>query len=516
MIVLGGSLSAAVIDRDEVDRQLNRLDHELQKRDSYISERQNRIDSLRQVVINRGQHDRRWLDDVMVLAANYNSFNIDSALYYYSAGYMRAQELGLDSLATVFKLQRATVYPVVGFIKNAMEDFESIDTLQMAPDLKLLYNASGRQMYSYIGSFYINYPAEHDHYNKLTLDRQLALLALLPQDSPRYKLNLGEYFFAQQEYTKAKVVLDELIAELPEDDNMYARAAHILSDIAKARGNNYEYVYYLILSAIGDIKSATLEVNSLQQLGRLLFDQGDVERAHTYLIYALGAAVRGHATMRMIQTAESMPIIEDAHRQELEKGQRNMYIVIGIMAVLVLVLIGVVIFIRLEMRRMAELQRRLESVNQIKDVYLSQFLQLCSIYMDKLNQLCKMTARKISAGQVDELYRMTKSGKFVEEQTRDFYEVFDNAFQHIYPTFVDNVNALLRPDEQIVLEEGEKMNTDLRILAFMRLGIEDSSKIAQVLNYSINTIYTYRNKLKNRAIVRETFEADVMKISSIN
>ena len=132
--------------------------------------------------------------------------------------------------------------------------------------------------------------------------------------------------------------------------------------------------------------------------------------------------------------------------------------------------------------------------------------------MDKLNQFCKISARKIGAGQTDELYRMVKSGKFVEDQSNEFYQVFDSAFLHIYPDFVRKVNALLLPDSQIELKEGEKMNTDLRILAFMRLGIEESARIAQVLNYSLNTIYAYRNRLKARAINRDTFEAVVMKI----
>ena len=109
---------------------------------------------------------------------------------------------------------------------------------------------------------------------------------------------------------------------------------------------------------------------------------------------------------------------------------------------------------------------------------------------------------------------MAKNGKFVEEESREFYEVFDNAFLHIYPTFIDEVNALLRPDEQIIPKEGERLNTDLRILAFMRLGIEDSYSIAQVLNYSLNTIYAYRNRLKARAIDRENFERNIMGIGS--
>lgn len=80
--------------------------------------------------------------------------------------------------------------------------------------------------------------------------------------------------------------------------------------------------------------------------------------------------------------------------------------------------------------------------------------------------------------------------------------------------FVSEVNKLLRDDSKIVLKEGELLNTELRILAFTRLGIEDSTRIAQVLNYSLNTIYAYRNRLKARATDRTNFEANVMKISS--
>ena len=186
------------------------------------------------------------------------------------------------------------------------------------------------------------------------------------------------------------------------------------------------------------------------------------------------------------------------------------------MLVLLVGLVVVMVFLRREMRRLNDLKERLGVANRVKEIYISQFLNLCSVYMDKLNQFCKVAHRKISTGKVDDLYKLTKSGKFVEEQSKEFYEVFDEAFLHLYPTFLTDVNKLLRDDQQIVLKEGEKLNTDLRILAFMRLGIEESTRIAQVLNYSVYTIYTYRNKLRNRAIARESFEADVMKIGAID
>ena len=187
-----------------------------------------------------------------------------------------------------------------------------------------------------------------------------------------------------------------------------------------------------------------------------------------------------------------------------------------VMAVLLMILAITLYVLHRKNRQMNRMALRLEDANSIKDVYISQFLNLCSIYMDKLTQFNKMVNRKITTGKIDDLLKITKQGKYIEEHSKEFYDVFDDAFLHIYPNFVSEVNKLLRPDEQIVLREGEKLNTDLRIIAFMRLGIEESSRIAQMLNYSVYTIYTYRNKLKNRAVSRETFESDLMNIKSVS
>ncbi|MBP8090230.1 MAG: transcriptional regulator, partial [Phocaeicola sp.] len=60
---------------------------------------------------------------------------------------------------------------------------------------------------------------------------------------------------------------------------------------------------------------------------------------------------------------------------------------------------------------------------------------------------------------------------------------------------------------------GELLNTELRIFALVRLGIEDSSQIAEFLRYSVNTIYNYRAKVKNKAQVsRDDFENMVRNI----
>ena len=151
-----------------------------------------------------------------------------------------------------------------------------------------------------------------------------------------------------------------------------------------------------------------------------------------------------------------------------------------------------------------------------KDEYMGQFLELCSIYMKRLDSFTKLVNRKLVSGQVDDLVKMMKSQKFSDEQHSTFYKEFDNAFLKIYTTFVDDVNALLRPEERFEIEAPGSLNTELRIYALLRLGIVDSSKIAEFLRYSVNTIYAYRNKMKNRAIDRDSFEKNVMKICIID
>ena len=59
------------------------------------------------------------------------------------------------------------------------------------------------------------------------------------------------------------------------------------------------------------------------------------------------------------------------------------------------------------------------------------------------------------------------------------------------------------------------LTTELRIYALIRLGIKESSEIADLLFYSPQTIYNYRSAVKNRAINKDSFEADIAKICMV-
>ena len=494
----------------DVNEALHELDDVIANRSVYIAERQKRIDALTDSIAKQNNTNIKLIWDI---TEQYRGFENDSAICYLDRGIALATTRGE---AIPFMLQRVTLLPLVGFFETAINAYDSIDPNEVSNATLPLYYDSGRQMYSYLAAFFSSYPKVSARYRDKAIKLQQMLLNVLPHDSESYRFNLGEYYFLLGDNTKAEPLLIEVAEHEPSNSNMRARATHHLSAIAKDAGDKHAYLYYLTQSAISDALAATREVASLQELGQRLYERNDIDRAYVYLSTALTNAVECGAPLRMVETSRALPIIERANAANMERRRNTIYIIIGLMALLLAGLLCSLIILRRENTRQHALQRRLRDANHVKEVYISQFLSLCSIYMDKLNQFCKIAERKIASGKVDDLYRLTKSGKFVEEQSAEFYEVFDNAFLHIYPAFVEGVNALLRPDAQITLREGERLNTDLRILAFMRLGIEDSARIAQVLNYSLNTIYSYRNRLKARAINRDTFERDIMTISSVN
>ena len=155
----------------------------------------------------------------------------------------------------------------------------------------------------------------------------------------------------------------------------------------------------------------------------------------------------------------------------------------------------------------------LSESNQIKEEYIARFIKLCSTYIDRLDAYRRMVNKKIAGGKVAELLKITRSQDALEEELVELYINFDTAFLHLFPDFVKKFNDLLQENGRIVLKKDELLNTELRIYALIRLGIEDSSQIAEFLRYSMNTIYNYRAKVRNKARVsRDDFEDMVRKI----
>ena len=276
-------------------------------------------------------------------------------------------------------------------------------------------------------------------------------------------------------------------------------------------------------------------------LAQLLYENGDMERAYQYMRFSWNATKFYNARLRSWQSADVLSLIDKTYQAMIEKQNDRLQQYLVLITALLVLLIGALGYIYRQMKKLAvarnhlqtpnhqlnqmneEIQQinasltstnaELSESNQIKEEYIARFIKLCSTYINRLDAYRRMVNKKVSAGQIAELLKITRSQDALDEELEELYANFDTAFLHLFPDFVKKFNALLQDNEQIILKKDELLNTELRIFALIRLGIEDSSQIAEFLRYSVNTIYNYRAKVKNKARgSREDFEDLVRKI----
>ena len=286
---------------------------------------------------------------------------------------------------------------------------------------------------------------------------------------------------------------DSRLAGIRPDTPEYALVTYHRSQLYRSLGDRQQEKYYLALSALTDVRLAITDHASLWTLAQLLYEEGDIERAYRYIRFSWDET--NHYNARLL-------------------------FYLWMISILSLLLIMAVIWIYRQMKHLSIARSHLEQANEqlqmsnhIKEEYIGRFLKLCSTYIDRLDAYRRMVNKKLSGGQTEELLKMVRSRDVLDTDLKELYENFDTAFLHLFPDFVEKFNQLLQPEERIILRKGELLNTELRIFALIRLGIDDSSQIAEFLRYSVNTIYNYRAKVKNKACVsRDDFEMCVMRI----
>jgi hypothetical protein len=351
--------------------------------------------------------------------------------------------------------------------------------------------------------------------------------------------------------TEAKQILQQLLKQTKNDTHEKAVLSYALANIYKKEGNISLQKHYYALSAICDIKNAIKENASMQALASILCETGEVEKAYACIKSSMEDAMFCNARLRTYEVSQIFPIIDSAYQENINKQKSELQLFLILLSILSIFLIIAVIYVYKQMKRVTRIRRelyytnvklkelnldlqstvnqlndvnkelsdvnsKLSEANQIKEAYIGQFLDLCSTYINKLEKYQNTLNKKAVEKKLDELYKMLKSREMIDNELKELYENFDNIFLHLYPNFVENFNSLLVKEEQFILKSNELLNVELRIFALIRLGITDSSRIANFLHYSANTIYSYRTRVRNKAAVpREEFESMVMKIGAL-
>ena len=498
---------------DKMQVLLDEIDSSLKYRMDMIDARARKIAELRDSIRMASGYDERTRLYGRLIAEG-RHFQIDSMLVYYSEARKDALEHGDMEHARKYEIGAMELLPLKIHMHEAIVAIDTTDVAALSKSNRIAFYKSARQVYLYFTTIYSHWNVNMELLEQVGKYSRL-LASELTEEDDGYFLYKATADIVDNNISLSIATLRDYLSGIDSSHHNFIDATGMLA-LAYFRRERYDdWAYSIGLSALAENQCGYIDGEALKQLGRWVYQSGDASRAYDYIVIAEDNEVRSGAVVRSVHVSDAMPYISNAYRESERNSTVLLCIIIGCMIV-ILILVGILFYRRARERaELADAKDELAKANATKEVYLGRFLSLCYIYMDKMQDVCKVVSRKLAAGQTEELYHLMRTGKLEDEQKELFYREFDEAFINIYPTFIRDVNALMKDGSKLGDENAGHLTPELRILAFMRLGLDDSGKIARFLNLSVNTVYTYRNRMKNRASDRDNFESLVMEIGRL-
>jgi len=513
----------------DVNPILVELDKVLQNKHIYMEQKYARIKDLRKNIhkFTLSKDSKNLFVNNLALFEEYKSFKYDSAYYYLEQAKSKAIILKDSELLAKTRIKEGFVLLSSGLFKEAIDTLSSINPEKLTVKNKFEYYSIKARAYYDLADYNkdqrynLNYIRKGNEY----LEQALSLIGT----------NTNEYWateslkrMKQQDWKGAEFAFSYWINNFKLPPEYYGIATSCLGYIYSERGYTEKAINYLALAAIADVKNATKETVALRNLANELFKIGQLEKANRYINLAMDDATFYDARHRKIEISSILPIIEKAQLNKVNDKNDMLEKIVILLTVLALIIILflVIIFKQLKQRNAAkkvmaesysqlqEMNISLSEANTIKEEYIAYFIKATSDLINKIDHIQKSTIQKIISKKTDEVITSLKRYNVKLERDNLFHQ-FDEIFLKLFPTFVSDFNMLFPNDHKCIVKKGELLNTELRIFALYRLGIQDGHQIADFLELSVSTIYTYKARIKSKSDFKEVFEEKIMAIKTI-
>ena len=521
-----------------------KLDNLLEQRKALIDNKNKDINRLKKN-LTTSENTLKRLQTYEQLFEEYYVFQFDSAMTYLNKGIKLAKETQNTYYYNSNTISKAELLSIGGLYNEAIHEIEQVDTTVLDKAQHFEYYFSLFRIHTYWADFCNDKTYTPTH----RLKAQEYLKKAMPfcdETAKTYEYYLGEYaVFVLNNPQAARAHYVKAIKQLPQNSRFYAMSCFALSGSYGNEGNTEKQEEFLLLSSIADIENCTMENFALQNLAMYIFEHNkdELDLAQQYIQTALEDAHFYNNRLRIIEISSKLPVIVSSYQQTLNQRNKVQMTAIIAISLLLLFLLSAVFYIVKQTKRLSLQQQELQkNNNQLSELNTQQkelntqlhdlnallvdtnrkrerlaklYIDLCAKYIARLKKQQTLVKRKIKANQTTELLSQLSSERLSEEDAATFLSRFDKAFLDLYPDFTEELNSLLLPEGQIQNKNTDELTTEQRIMALIRLGVKESAEIADLLFYSPQTIYNYRSVLKGKAINKETFEEEVMKLCRV-
>lgn len=543
-ILCFSALTSSFAQNKNIKDLYEQLDQAIKQSQYYISQKESRITKIKKQS-RQGHTPQQHLTAYYKLYEEYKAYQSDSSIYYIHQAIDLAKRNNMKSDITKLRSLLALQYSTSGAFTEALHVLQSIDKKTLNNSNKKDYYIAFYHVYGELGFSNINIDTElsQEFYSKQNCCRD-TLFSILSPNSEDYLMRKEVLLTSLNKLKEALKINDIRLSKCKKGSHEYGIVAYYRYLIYRSLKDEDMVKYWLLQSAICDVKCAINDQASLWILAEILSKEKDVERSYKYINFSWNANKRFSTRIRSWQISPVLGTIDHNYQAELKKANHSLIFAIICVSLLVIALALLTFYVnkqksylskaRNELKKtntqLEELNNKLSSTNGmlkasndklnesngVKEEYIGQFLGACSHYIDKLDKLRINVNKMVKNKQYNELYSMTKSSEVKEQELEELYANFDKVFLNLFPNFVEDLNGLLKEEYQIHLSSPDKLSAIVRVFALIRLGIDDSTKIAEFLHYAVNTIYNYRAKLRNGAIIdRNEFEKKVRELGTL-
>lgn len=543
-ILCFSALTSSFAQNKNIKDLYEQLDQAIEQSQYYINQKESRITKIKKQS-RQGHTPPQLLTAYYKLYEEYQTYKSDSSIYYIHQAIDLAKRNNMKSDITKLRSLLALQYSTSGAFTEALHVLQSIDKKTLNNSNKKDYYIAFYHVYGELGFTNINIDTElsQEFYSKQDCYRD-TLFSILSPNSEDYLMRKEVLLTSQNKLKEALKINDIRLNKCKKGSHEYGIVAYYRYLIYRSLKDEDMVKYWLLQSAICDVKCAINDQASLWILAEILSKEKDVERSYKYINFSWKATKKFGTRIRSWQISPVLGTIDHNYQAELKKANHRLIFAIICVSLLVIALALLTFYVnkqksylsnaRNELKKtntqLEELNNKLSSTNGmlktsndklnesngVKEEYIGQFLGACSHYIDKLDKMRLNVNKMVKNKQYNELYSMTKSSEVKEQELEELYANFDKVFLNLFPNFVEDLNGLLKEECQIHLSSPNKLSAIVRVFALIRLGIDDSTKIAEFLHYAVNTIYNYRAKLRNGAINdRNEFEKKVRELGTL-
>ena len=484
------------------------------------------------------------------LYEDYKYYNYDSAFNYTKKLRSYAAHKQDVSLLADARIKQVFILLSAGLFKETFDSLNVLSIAGVADDVKANYYSLKARCYYDLADFDDDQFHTASYYSKANECMDSAL-RLYPVNTFEFLYFSGLLHLKKGQTDSALSNLRLLLSSRNLSYHEIALTTSMMGGIFSIKKNNEQARNFLIQASIADIKSSTKETSALLSVANIIFKEGDIKDAGLYIEKANADAAFYKARLRKVQIAAILPLIKEQMINTIEIQKKKLIISLILLTLLVLLLAAFAVIVRNQVRKlrvarlslleanlkqqainqelekayalkeeynaqMQESNRQLSEANKIKEEYLGYYFSIDTEFMARMEKLVNTIEKKLVDRKWDEVKLMLKTINFRKEK-EELLRNFDKTFIKLFPDFVDQFNMLFNPEDRFILKKEQLLNTELRIFALIRMGITDNEKIAEILNYSINTIYSYKTKMRNKAIIpKEDFDKKITEITTIH